>query len=202
MNRNEGDRRVRKTKKALWDALNTLLAEKNINDISVREITELADVSRSAFYLHYQDLYALQAEIENEVTREIIEMLDGFQPEKDLTLKYQLFLSLLTYVKQNDKLGRLLLGKNGNRSFWDKLYTVVEEHCLKYWAIPAEAYNATNQIPYYNSFVVTGVVSIVSKWVLSGMGESPEELALMLDGLVSDFITASIGRVDAERGVQ
>ncbi len=198
MKKNE-DRRIRKTKKALWDALVTLLSKKNINDITVSEVTGLADTSRSAFYLHYQDIYALQAEIENEVTREITEMLDEFKPDKDEALKFRLFLSLLTYVKNNYKLGELLLGKNSNRTFWDKLYTALEEHWLKYWAIPVEAYGADAQIPYFNSFILSGVVSVVSKWVLSGMAEPPEKLALMLDGMVTDFISAAMLRMEAAR---
>ena len=44
------DRRVRKTKKALRESLAELLAEKSIQYISVRELTDKADVHRSTFY--------------------------------------------------------------------------------------------------------------------------------------------------------
>ena len=45
------DRRVRKTKKSLRDSLFVLLQEKNISQITVTELTRLADVNRSTFYL-------------------------------------------------------------------------------------------------------------------------------------------------------
>ena len=51
------DRRVRKTRESLITALITLLEKKNINEISVRELSELADINRGTFYLHYKDPY-------------------------------------------------------------------------------------------------------------------------------------------------
>ena len=43
------DRRVRKTKKQLRECLTRLLKEKKVQDITVRELTELAIVSRGTF---------------------------------------------------------------------------------------------------------------------------------------------------------
>lgn len=51
------DRRVRKTRESLITALITLLEKKNINEISVRELSELADINLGTFYLHYKDPY-------------------------------------------------------------------------------------------------------------------------------------------------
>ena len=48
------DRRVRKTKKQLRMALTTLMMEKSVGEITVREIAELADVNRGTFYAHYK----------------------------------------------------------------------------------------------------------------------------------------------------
>ena len=53
------DRRVRKTKKQLRMALTTLMMEKSVGEITVREIAELADVNRGTFYAHYTDIYDL-----------------------------------------------------------------------------------------------------------------------------------------------
>ena len=47
------DRRVRRTRKALHDALAALIHEKSYRAIAVREILDRADVGRSTFYQHY-----------------------------------------------------------------------------------------------------------------------------------------------------
>ena len=49
------DRRTRKTRQILRDALLALLREKRYEDISVQDIIERADVARSTFYVHYVD---------------------------------------------------------------------------------------------------------------------------------------------------
>jgi AcrR family transcriptional regulator len=49
------DRRVARTRKALLDALHSLICEKDYDSIIVKEILDRADVGRSAFYTHFCD---------------------------------------------------------------------------------------------------------------------------------------------------
>ena len=51
------DRRTRRTRLLLQEALLRLLASKPLNRITVTELTELADVNRVTFYAHYHDVY-------------------------------------------------------------------------------------------------------------------------------------------------
>ena len=53
------DPRIRRTRKLLQGALDTLLRTKSFEDISVQDITELATVNRATFYDHYTDKFAL-----------------------------------------------------------------------------------------------------------------------------------------------
>lgn len=43
------DRRIRRTRKQLRECLVTLLKQKKVQDITVRELTELADLNRGTF---------------------------------------------------------------------------------------------------------------------------------------------------------
>ena len=67
MSEKTADRRVRRTKKHLRQALTKLLLEKELKDISVLELTELADINRGTFYLHYRDIYDLYEKTEGEI---------------------------------------------------------------------------------------------------------------------------------------
>jgi AcrR family transcriptional regulator len=53
------DLRVRRTYKFLWDALMSLLAERDFETITVTDICERALVHRTTFYKHYEDKYGL-----------------------------------------------------------------------------------------------------------------------------------------------
>lgn len=49
----ETDRRVRRTKRRLKEALLELIGERDYGSITIRELTERADVGRSTFYSHF-----------------------------------------------------------------------------------------------------------------------------------------------------
>ena len=69
-NETHEDRRVRKTKRSLRDCLIRLMKEKKIQDITVREISEMADINRGTFYLHYKDIYDLLEHVESDFAGE------------------------------------------------------------------------------------------------------------------------------------
>lgn len=48
------DRRVRRSRRLLADALLHLVTQKQFSEISILDITEQADMNRSTFYLHFQ----------------------------------------------------------------------------------------------------------------------------------------------------
>ncbi|MGC9357260.1 MAG: TetR/AcrR family transcriptional regulator [Anaerolineae bacterium] len=67
------DRRVRRTRKALQEALLALIMEKRYNLITVEEIAQHANVGRTTFYLHYQDKDDLLLEVTGDFADEIQE---------------------------------------------------------------------------------------------------------------------------------
>ena len=60
----DANRSVRQTKQRLYEALVHLLQQKSLREITVRELTELAGISRGTFYFHYADIYALMEQME------------------------------------------------------------------------------------------------------------------------------------------
>src|SRR5215467_10167413 len=54
-----GDRRVRRTQATLQRALIDLVQERDLSQINVADVADRADVSRSTFYDHYQDVHEL-----------------------------------------------------------------------------------------------------------------------------------------------
>ena len=55
----QGDRRVRRTQATLQRALIGLVEERDLSQINVADVADRADVSRSTFYDHYQDVHEL-----------------------------------------------------------------------------------------------------------------------------------------------
>ena len=53
------DPRIKRTRKYIREAFTQILAEKSFKSITVKEITDRAEVNRATFYAHYEDKYAL-----------------------------------------------------------------------------------------------------------------------------------------------
>ena len=49
------DRRIRRTRRQLHNALYSLIQEQNYDTITVSDVVDTADISRATFYLHYKD---------------------------------------------------------------------------------------------------------------------------------------------------
>jgi AcrR family transcriptional regulator len=70
-----GDRRVRRTERALKDALVALVLERGYEKVGIEDITELADVARATFYAHYPDKNALLAAVFTELADDVHDRL-------------------------------------------------------------------------------------------------------------------------------
>ena len=53
------DIRIEKTERAIKQAFMALRAQKPLEKIKVKELCDLANINKSTFYAHYQDIYAL-----------------------------------------------------------------------------------------------------------------------------------------------
>lgn len=178
------DRRIRKTQNALKSALAHLMLHKRVKDISVKELTELADVNRGTFYLHYKDVFDLLEQSENDLLVELhdtIGKLDENMVSDDPTC---IFEGVYDLCKVNSGFVRILIGENGDIKFLNKLKAIVREKCLTDWSFIVRK-QGINQFDVYYAFVVGGCISLLQYWFSSGMNETPHELAVITGELLS-----------------
>lgn len=109
------DRRVKKTRALIKDALVQLLAEKEFSSISITEIVHLSDLNRSTFYAHFQDKEDLLACLIDELVNGLIQSIAGSPPILEESLKQkcsssnQAAVQLFTYVADHAAYFKVLL---------------------------------------------------------------------------------------------
>lgn len=81
MKTKEADRRTRRTKALLRQTLTALLLKKDLKDITVSELTRLADINRGTFYLHYKDIYDLFDQTEKEIMDDFTAIIAKHMPQ-------------------------------------------------------------------------------------------------------------------------
>ena len=121
------DRRIRKTRRLLRECLTALLKEKKVQDITVREIADMADINRGTFYLHYKDVFDLMEQIENELLKELEDMLNHHQAQDLLSRPSLIFAELYPLVQDNADIVSILIGENGDLNFVNRLKHIVRE---------------------------------------------------------------------------
>ena len=77
------DLREKKTKRSIKNAFIKLRSTKPLEKITVKELVELAEISKATFYLHYRDIFNLSDSLQKEVIQDILRGLE--QPELFLT---------------------------------------------------------------------------------------------------------------------
>ena len=166
------DRRTKYTKTVIRQALFDLLQEKPINKITVTDVCKLADINRSTFYSHYEDVYALLASIQNELFENVV-----------LTLTTEnWFEEVLQLVDQNKDLCQALIGPHGDSSFIRQLIYLGYDNSMKFWKkMYPNASPETRDYAY--AFVSSGVIGILENWVCRGYKLSIDEVGKILMGL-------------------
>lgn len=194
------DRRIRKTRRVIRQCLTELLKTKRIQDITVREISEKADINRGTFYLHYRDIFDLMEQIENELLEELEDVLNHFKASDLLSNPALVFTRVFHLVKENSDMVSILIGQNGDINFVNRLKDIVREKCLKDWMElfrpgagggRQTSHSSQNTLlddsafEAYYSFTVTGCIGLVQYWLDSGLKETPEQLASLVEQIIS-----------------
>ena len=177
------DRRVRRTKKLLTQALTQLLQEKQINEITVKELTDLADMNRGTFYLYYKDMFDMLEKIEDGMF-EALNAIISLHEHDDVSQQTKpILLDLFHFIEENQEMCRVLLSPHGDMNFLHRLNEVVREKCLKAWPeIRKEKGEA--DFDYHYSFAVFGCAGIIRAWVNRNCPESAEKMAEMAYGMI------------------
>ena len=169
----ETDRRARRTRQTLRRGLIRLLAQKPVEQISVRELTELCDLNRGTFYLHYSSVPQLLDEMD--------QVLDDMEPPGVSPMKSALTRAFAFLAERADFCS-VMLRQGGNRPFILRVQQVVRARCLPQWMQVAGG--SSVQLEYYLSFVLAGSIGIIERWVEGGLRESPAQMAALLEQFV------------------
>ncbi|MCI5874314.1 MAG: TetR-like C-terminal domain-containing protein [Clostridiales bacterium] len=181
------DRRVRRTKALLSEALFSLLESKNYQDISVKELCEAADVNRGTFYLHYKDIYDMVEQIEQDILSQFEELISKHAPVSLNANPNPLIYDIFQFAMDNRTLYTSLLGPNGDISFLLKIKKLFRERLMELYASTFPQEELT-RFEYFYHFAASGCIGLIEHWLQSETPKSPEEMA----ALANDIITIGI----------
>ncbi len=150
----------RKTRKLIKTVFAELMQEKKkLSKIKVTELVKRADITRSTFYTHYDDIYEVAKDYELE-TIELLTCDDKILYTNEDILNY--FDEIIMCLKNNEEIYKMLLSSNETLFFLEKLQKMAIK---KIYSALRNIYSPSN---YYLEldvcFFINGVIAELLKY--------------------------------------
>ena len=170
--------RTAMTRSILIDTFLELSNQMPLDKITVAEISRKSGFNRSTFYQYFNDTQHLLSCLEDDlllyIKTRIISQIGEAHPE-------HLFVDLFIKINAEKRSTlKLLLGSSSNNSFPAKLKESLIPLFAAQMKIPAD----DSQTAYKLDFYLSGIISIISRWITSETPMPPEEYALLVKQIV------------------
>lgn len=175
------------TCRALAAAAVSLLEERPLDKITVKDITDRCGLTRNTFYYHFQDIYDLLGYI--------------FRQEADETLKKYsvkgdwkgVFLDILSYLKKKKKMIEHVYYSSRREELEFYVQQVVSVYALQFIEIETRDQEVSEHVKevvadfYRNAFV-----GATFQWVRDSMKTSPSVMADLYDNMFRGTLQQAI----------
>lgn len=174
------DNRKAKTKKALQEAMVTLLKTESFDEITTIKLAKEAGISRSSFYTHYKDKYEMIDYYQNTLFNKLEYIFEKHENDKD-----QAFLEIFDFLKR-EKLLSALVSSNGSREIHafiiNKVRLLINNDLQNYFGLG----NFTSVEKKYRSiFFAHAFFGLCQSWIAKGKKESPQQMTILIQKILS-----------------
>ncbi len=172
------DRRVLKTKRAIRNAFAKLMVEKDINDITIIELADTADINRKTFYNYYSGVYQVVEDIENDISQSYEELLGDIEFSKTMEAPYSLFERFSILINMDPEFFGYLLSMNGNKALITRIMNLLKNKTREKMVsqLDIEEHRADIMIDY----VLSGMLSVYQHWFSSDKTVPIEEVTQII----------------------
>ena len=168
------------TKRLMADALKRLMAQKPLNKITIRQITEDCGVNRQTFYYHFEDIYDLMRWMFRQEALALLDQREGVVIWQDGLLQ------LLRYLEENREVCLCALHSVGHeqlrRFFRSEIYDIIYRTVdLVAADDDPEDYKAV-----LTNFYVSALTVMMESWLLGELSSGPEDLVAAAEQIIED----------------
>ena len=172
-----------RTEKRIIDSFLMLLQEKTLERITIRELCAAADINRSTFYSHYDDIYALMRAISDHYYFVLFQ--DAVKPA-DLSVAlqpkdaYPIIRNVLEKTKENQNIYRILFSGQETSRFKEKLRLELVRWCKNLYYKQHSGGVSGSESPALEiqlTMVMEGAMGILEYWLGTGCNISVDDMS-------------------------
>jgi AcrR family transcriptional regulator len=188
------DERYNVNNEAIIDAFFLVLKEKDLNKVTVSDITKKAGIVRSTFYNHYDNIPVLITAIEDKTIQDIFDLMETFSPQNDREACKAYFLTICEYTKNNPFLANLLRKPRGD-AFFEKAIGMFHRYILEATKHTEPTYHTKDEFSYMIACAIGSIIGVLHRWVQENFRIPMEDIA---DILAQAFISGILPFISSE----
>ena len=175
------NQRTRLTRRLFHESLLSLLKEKSVDKITVKELCERAELNRTTFYLHYGQPADVLGEIEDELVAEAQTYLKELKEDTAITR----LRALLAYIRDNRDMFRTVMCESGTDAFRYRFFeSVFPEEVMSGLLLHEQKLKK-----YIEGYLTSGAFAVVYTWILDDCALPADELADLMFGLSKNAVS-------------
>ena len=190
---NKEDLRVRKTKKALFDAFMKLLHDKPFDEITVNELCDEAGIRRATFYKHYSDKYDFLAAY-TRLLRDRFDRVIWKNGKPSLTTDYYVEYAkkLIIFISENFGAVKNIC----NSTLFPSVLTIMvqqnyKDTCERLRVSVAGGMTLNASIETTAVMCTGAIAACIYRWVKDDQKEDPEQIAEQVGAVIASIISAN-----------
>lgn len=200
------DRRVRRTRRMLSEALMALVVEKEYETITIQEIAEQADLNRATFYLHYGNkeellIASLEAQFD-----QLVATFSEVSAERPIWEEQSHMALTFAHVAEHAAVYKVILSERGMGYIINRIINYLADECTQKLcaSLPPQQLAAV-PVEVVSHHVAGSLYATLAWWLTHDMPYPPEEMADMVFRLCQSGVQGIIQSTDylnerAERG--
>ena len=186
--RNNTDKRVIRTKKAIRNSLFLLMETKTLDEISISELTAAANINRRTFYTHYRSLTDILDEIEAELVQAMTDMLERFDHNDYSSSVKTLFIGFNKLVSTEFDTYFHLLKLDTRGILSSRLRNAIKSSAESLFSsLPV---GLSNDHVYVAAYMAGGFLALFSEWYYGDKKIPVEEAADIVGRMSEQCLTA------------
>ena len=190
------DPRVRQTRRLLRDALVSLILEKDYASISIKEITERAEVAYITFYRHFESLDQLLMEVLDEGLAELMSHIETLAKQSETSALETEGRLIFEYIKQKADLFRILFKSQSvtrvRKKVVRNIAVIFQKSCL-----PLARSGNPVTIAITSNHIATSLLSLIEWWLENNMAPTPAEMGKVYKSLIIDSTVGAVSSLSA-----
>jgi|SRR5215207_1483888 len=185
------DPRVKRTRRLLRDALVSLILEKDFASITIKEITERAEVAYITFFRNFESIDQLLMEVLDEGLAELLDHIETLAKQSETSALETEGRLIFEHIEQNADLFRILFKSQSVTRIRKKVVrniaAIFQKSCL-----PLARSGNPMAIAILSNHIATSLLALIEWWLDNNMRPAAAQMGKVYKSLIIDSTVGAL----------